>query len=303
MTFSVPAVADTALGDRRGQFTDAAGAPVDIETAGAPSRPGHPCRRTTTTSAASSRLAAPAPPRALTLTYTSDPAIDAQVGYVLDLLEQLQLGAVHRLERCRLRELRQPVAHRARLGDGRRLVLRRAPPARCRRAGRARPRMRDWLLSRPDLATPLDDSQRGAREGRRHRPVRLGPLGRPRPHRDRHAREHTRHGHAVWVGGHTKDADYWDVDEALATGGGSVTYFSLEERSPASRDARSSLGHPVRIATGRSAQPSAASTICFASACTALQVLGPLERLGVDLVHVFGAARPRREPGVVRRRP
>lgn len=39
--------------------------------------------------------------------------------------------------------------------------------------------------------------------------------------------ERTSAGTKVWVGGHTKDIDYWDVDTALATGGGSVTYFSL----------------------------------------------------------------------------
>ena len=39
--------------------------------------------------------------------------------------------------------------------------------------------------------------------------------------------EHTDAGTKVWVGGHTKDADYWDVDTALATGGGSVSYFSI----------------------------------------------------------------------------
>ncbi|MFC6356515.1 amidase domain-containing protein [Luethyella okanaganae] len=31
----------------------------------------------------------------------------------------------------------------------------------------------------------------------------------------------------VYVGGHTKDSDFWDVDEALANGGGSVYYWSL----------------------------------------------------------------------------
>jgi hypothetical protein len=39
--------------------------------------------------------------------------------------------------------------------------------------------------------------------------------------------EHSDAGTKVWVGGHTKDADYWDVDTALATGGGSVNYFSI----------------------------------------------------------------------------
>jgi hypothetical protein len=39
--------------------------------------------------------------------------------------------------------------------------------------------------------------------------------------------QHTDEGTKVWVGGCTKDADYWDVDQALASGGGAVAYFSL----------------------------------------------------------------------------
>ena len=88
--------------------------------------------------------------------------------------------------------------------------------------------MRDWLTSRPDLATPLDDSQR--------RLVKVGDVAQfdwdssgDRDHTAIVTRvEHTDSGTRVWVGSHTKDVDYWNVDEALATGGGSVTYFSLK---------------------------------------------------------------------------
>ena len=87
--------------------------------------------------------------------------------------------------------------------------------------------MRDWLTSRPDLATPLDDSQRGL--------VKVGDIAQfdwdgsgDRDHTAVVTRvEHSADGTKVWVGGHTKDADYWDVDEALANGGGSVHYFSI----------------------------------------------------------------------------
>jgi hypothetical protein len=87
--------------------------------------------------------------------------------------------------------------------------------------------LRDYLSTRTDRATPLDDSQRDF--------VKIGDIAQfdwdssgDRDHTAIVTRvEHTNSGTKVWVGGHTKDADYWDVDTALATGGGSVTYFSI----------------------------------------------------------------------------
>jgi hypothetical protein len=40
--------------------------------------------------------------------------------------------------------------------------------------------------------------------------------------------DHTADGVKVYVAGHTKDSDFWDVDEALATGGGSATFWSIK---------------------------------------------------------------------------
>jgi hypothetical protein len=87
--------------------------------------------------------------------------------------------------------------------------------------------LRDYLYTRTDRATPLDDSQRDV--------VKVGDIAQfdwdssgDRDHTAVVTRvEHTDAGTKVWVGGHTKDADYWDVDTALATGGGSVSYFSI----------------------------------------------------------------------------
>ena len=86
--------------------------------------------------------------------------------------------------------------------------------------------LRDYLLTQPGRATPLTDAQRAE--------VKVGDIAQfdwdgsgDRDHTATVTRvEHTEHGTKVWVGGHTKDADYWDVDQALS-GGGSVHYFSL----------------------------------------------------------------------------
>lgn len=36
----------------------------------------------------------------------------------------------------------------------------------------------------------------------------------------------------VYVAGHTKDSDYWDVDQALATGGGTATFWGIKTLAP-----------------------------------------------------------------------
>ncbi|MET0725035.1 MAG: amidase domain-containing protein [Leifsonia sp.] len=40
--------------------------------------------------------------------------------------------------------------------------------------------------------------------------------------------DHTDNGVKVYVAGHTKDSDFWDVDEALATGGGTAVFWSIK---------------------------------------------------------------------------
>ncbi|KRC61828.1 hypothetical protein ASE14_13570 [Agromyces sp. Root81] len=228
LTFQVPAVADTALGDVAVAFTDAAGTPVAVATPGTATVAG---------AAAPASLAAQlteieqaevhAPGPSLTLTYTSSPAIDAQVGYVLTHWNSYNTAAYTVLSGvdCANFASQSLVARGWAMEAGWYYD---------RETGAMSPSwssstaMRDWLYSRPDLATPLDDSQRGS--------VKVGDIAQfdwdgsgDRDHTAVVTRvERSDNGIAVWVGGHTKDADYWNVDEALASGGGSVTYFSLE---------------------------------------------------------------------------
>ena len=228
LTFQVPAVADTALGDVAVAFTDAAGAPVAVATPGTATVAG---------AAAPASLAAQlteigqaaehAPAPSLTLTYTSSPAIDAQVGYVLTHWNSYNSAAYTVLSGvdCANFASQSLVARGWAMDAGWYYD---------RETGAMSPSwssstaMRDWLYSRPDLATPLDDSQRGS--------VKVGDIAQfdwdgsgDRDHTAVVTRvERSDNGIAVWVGGHTKDADYWNVDEALASGGGSVTYFSLK---------------------------------------------------------------------------
>lgn len=223
LTFQVPAVADTTLGDVAVSLTDVLGRPVATELP-------------TTTSLASLTSTDPAGilaptttievPNHLTLTYTSDPRIDAQLGYVLsywnsyNTAQYTVLGGVD----C-ANFTSQSLVARGWAMDADWYYD--AATGTSSPSWMSSTAMRDWLLARPDLATPLDDSQRGL--------VKVGDIAQfdwdgsgDRDHTAVVTRvEHTAAGTRVWVGGHTKDADYWDVDEALATGGGSVTYFSL----------------------------------------------------------------------------
>ncbi|WP_143231627.1 amidase domain-containing protein [Agromyces cerinus] len=227
LTFQVPAVADTALGDVAVAFTDAAGAPVVVTTPGTATVAG---------AAAPASLAAQlteideaalhAPTQALTLTYTSNPAIDAQLGYVLTYWSSYNTAQYTVLSGvdCANFTSQSLVARGWAMDAGWYYDQATGTMSPSWSSSTA---MRDWLYSRPDLATPLDDSQRGL--------VKVGDIAQfdwdgsgDRDHTAVVTRvEHTANGTAVWVGGHTKDADFWNVDEALASGGGSVTYFSL----------------------------------------------------------------------------
>ncbi|MFC9559762.1 amidase domain-containing protein [Agromyces sp. NPDC056965] len=228
LTFQVPAVADTALGEVAVAFTDAAGAPIAVATPGTATVAG---------AAAPASLAAQltgideaavhAPTTSLTLTYTSNPAIDAQVGYVLTYWSSYNTAQYTVLSGvdCANFTSQSLVARGWAMDAG--WYYDQATGA-MSPSWSSSTAMRDWLYGRPDLATPLDDSQRGL--------VKVGDIAQfdwdgsgDRDHTAVVTRvEHTANGTAVWVGGHTKDADYWNVDEALASGGGSVTYFSLK---------------------------------------------------------------------------
>ncbi|MEF3402731.1 amidase domain-containing protein [Agromyces sp. CCNWLW203] len=228
LTFQVPAVADTALGAVAVAFTDAAGAPIAVAAPGTATVAG---------AAAPASLAAQlteideaavhAPTTSLTLTYTSNPAIDAQLGYVLTYWSSYNTAQYTVLSGvdCANFTSQSLVARGWAMDAG--WYYDRATGA-MSPSWASSTAMRDWLYTRPDLATPLDDSQRGL--------VKVGDIAQfdwdgsgDRDHTAIVTRvERTANGTAVWVGGHTKDADYWNVDEALASSGGSVTYFSVK---------------------------------------------------------------------------
>ena len=227
VTFAVPAVSESSLGGAEVQFA-AAGDPVPITNSDAGVVAGASVPQTTTTQLtgvveASTR----AIPHALTLTYTSNPAIDAQVGYVLTYWSSYNTSAYTVLSGvdCANFASQSLIERGWTMDDG--WYYDRSTGA-MSPSWSSSTAMRDWLTSRPDLATPLDDSQRGL--------VKVGDIAQfdwnssgDRDHTAIVTRvEHTASGTRVWVGSHTKDVDYWSVDEALANAGGSVTYFSLK---------------------------------------------------------------------------
>jgi hypothetical protein len=228
VTFTVPAVADTALGSAvEVAFADAAGQPVDVETptaaVAAGTSPVQPLEGELTGVA---EAPVPMAPRALTLTYTSDPAIDAQVGYVLTYWSSYNSGRYPVLTGydCANFASQSLIARGWAMDAGWYLDGNTGAMSPSWASSTA---LRDYLNTRPDRATPLDDTQRGL--------VKVGDIAQfdwdgsgDRDHTAIVTRvERSAGGTKVWVGGHTKDADFWDVDTALATGGGSVTYFSI----------------------------------------------------------------------------
>ncbi len=228
LTFTVPAVGAGSLGATADvQFTDAAGAPVDVEAPTAVVAAGtsvvQPLEGELT-----GALEAPAPtaPRTLTLTYTSDPAIDAQVGYVLAYWSSYNSDVypvIHGYD-CANFASQSLLARGWTMDAGWYVDLSTGAMSPSWASSTA---LRDYLYTRTDRAVELDDSQRDL--------VKAGDIAQfdwdSSGDRDHTAVvtkvEHAASGTRVWVGGHTKDADYWDVDTALATGGGSVTYFSI----------------------------------------------------------------------------
>lgn len=228
MTFAVPAVADTALGTAAVvSFADAAGAPVEVETPTAVVAAGTSVVQPLTgelTGAAEPK--APMAPRTLSLTYTSDPGIDAQVAYVLAHWSDYNSGAYPVLSGndCANFASQSLVARGWSMDGG---WYYDGGSGAMSPTWASSTALGDYLRGRTDRATELDDSQRTL--------VKVGDIAQfdwdgsgDRDHTAVVTRvEHSAAGTKVWVGGHTKDADYWDVDEALASGGGSVHYFSI----------------------------------------------------------------------------
>ncbi|MFD4422462.1 amidase domain-containing protein [Agromyces sp. NPDC058484] len=228
VTFAVPAVAEDALGTAAEvRFADAAGQAIGAETPTAVVAAGtsvvQPLEGVLTGASAPK---APTAPRTLTLTYTSDPGIDAQVGYVLAYWSEYNSDVYPVISGydCANFASQSLLARGWTMDDGWNLDLATGAMSPSWASSTA---LRDYLNTRPDRATPLDDSQRGL--------VKVGDIAQfdwdssgDRDHTAVVTRvERTDDGTKIWVGGHTKDADFWDVDTALATGGGSVSYFSI----------------------------------------------------------------------------
>lgn len=85
---------------------------------------------------------------------------------------------------------------------------------------------RDYMANHPERGVALDDSQRAA--------VKVGDVAQfdwdnsgDRDHTATVTRvDKTENGVQIYVGGHSKDSNFWNVDEAIA-GGGSVYYWGL----------------------------------------------------------------------------
>nr|WP_240898064.1 amidase domain-containing protein [Agromyces luteolus] len=226
ITFAVPAVDDAVRGDAEVVLADADGSTVDVEVpvASAPA---------SVTTSVQGIVEASAPLEAdevdrepLSLTYTDDPDIEAQVSYVLahwssyNTAEYAVLSGVDcanfASQSLIARGWKMDAAWNYDRGTGRMTSAWSSSTA-----------LRDYLRTRTDVATELSDAER--------RQVKVGDIAQfdwdgsgDRDHTAVVTRvERSDQGTKVWVGGHTKDADYWDVDVALATGGGSVSYFSL----------------------------------------------------------------------------
>ncbi|MGW9183023.1 amidase domain-containing protein [Agromyces sp. NPDC055661] len=227
VTFAVPAVADTATGSTAEvHFADAAGQPIDVEMPTAVVAAGtsvvQPLEGALTGQPVT---AAPTTPRTLTLTYTSDPGIDAQVAYVLAYWSSYNTAQYPVIDGYDCANFAsQSLVARGWTMDGGWYLDGSGAMSPSWASSTA---LRDYLRTRTDRATELDDSQRSQ--------VKVGDIAQfdwddsgDRDHTAVVTRvEHTDAGTKVWVGGHTKDADYWDVDTALANGGGSVSYFSI----------------------------------------------------------------------------
>jgi hypothetical protein len=232
ITFQVPAVAETTAGASLGvTLADAEGRSVEVVTTEAPiSAAATTVASLITTADAADvqqKLAAGEKPAApLVLTYTSDPAIDAQLQYVLAYWSSYNSAQypVFAGVDCANFASQSLIARGWAMDAG---WFFDGATGTMSSSWSSSTALRDYLLGQPNRATALDDSQRAQ--------VKVGDIAQfdwdssgDRDHTAVVTRvEHSDAGTKVWVGGHTKDIDYWDVDTALATGGGSVTYFSI----------------------------------------------------------------------------
>ncbi|KQM82245.1 amidase domain-containing protein [Agromyces sp. Leaf222] len=228
ITFQVPAVAQATTGAAVDvTMTDAAGEPVEVVTTEAPaSSVAGLISSISTEDEQGAETVGEKPAEPLTLTYTSDPGIDAQLAYVgtyWSSYNSAQYPVFSGVDCANFAS--QSLVARGWAMDGGWFYD--GSTGTMSSSWSSSTALRDYLLSQPARATALDDSQRAQ--------VKVGDIAQfdwdssgDRDHTAVVTRvEQTDAGTKVWVGGHTKDIDYWDVDEALASGGGSVTYFSI----------------------------------------------------------------------------
>ncbi|MDR5700526.1 amidase domain-containing protein [Agromyces aerolatus] len=228
LTFAVPATTGDAIGAAEVVFADGEGRPVTVSVpsadasasaeASAGAEPG-----------GSSEASAPATDArtgSLTLTYTSDPGIDAQLAYVLEYWDDYNTAEYPAVTgKDAVNFASQSLIARGWTMDDAWNVD--SATGAMSAAWSSSTSLRDYLLTRTDRATELTDAQRDQ--------VKVGDLAQfdwdgsgDRDHTAVVTRvERTDAGTKVWVASHTKDADYWDVDAALASGGGSVSWFSI----------------------------------------------------------------------------
>jgi len=161
ITFEVPAADDTALGTTAPvEFTDAAGQPVDVEVPTAVVAAG-----TSVVQPLESELTGvpeaevPMAPRTLSLTYTSDPGIDAQLAYVLAFWSSYNSAEYPVIDGydCANFASQSLIARGWAMDGG--WYLDRATGA-MSPTWASSTALRDYLLTRTDRATYLDDGQR-----------------------------------------------------------------------------------------------------------------------------------------------
>ena len=226
LTFTVPATADSVRGDVAVVFADAAGTPADVAVTDASSAVASVASAEDPANVTAVTDATPAGADALVLTYTSDPAIDAQIAYVLTYWSSYNSAEFPVISGydCANFASQSLLARGWTMDAGWSLDLGTGSMTPSWASSTA---LRDYLRTRTDRATELTDAQRDQ--------VKVGDIAQfdwddsgDRDHTAVVTRvDRTATGTKVWVGGHTKDADYWDVDQAIATGGGSVSYFSI----------------------------------------------------------------------------
>ncbi|QTX03558.1 amidase domain-containing protein [Agromyces archimandritae] len=212
VTFAVPGVSDAATGGAELAFTAADGQPVEIDPAA-------------TGSAQPASAEGEAAPTTLGVSYVSDPGVQKQIDYVMAHWQNYNSDHYMVLPGVDCANFTSQSLLERGWEEDEGWHYRGGNVSSSWISSTA---MRDYLNSRPDRATPLDDTQRDL--------VRVGDVAQfdwdNSGDRDHTAVvtqvEHTDAGTKIWVGGHTKDIDFWDVDEALATGGGTVSYFSIK---------------------------------------------------------------------------